>query len=139
MARIVLRYVTRRHHVCSGRPTPKDEFAYDTVKPHQLLDDDAKTYWRKWRLASAEHALVALDGRRVVGWFRYYLYDDVDLGACGTWVHPDYRGRGIGARLWKKVLRRYRPATMRAVTLSAGGRALVRMAHQKFKVKVVRF
>ncbi len=53
--------------------------------------------------------LVALDGKKVVGWSDLRPHDDGlarHVGVLGMGLLPDYRGRGIGRRLLDELLER---------------------------------
>jgi len=76
-------------------------------KKHPLLDEEAHNkmpglcYSARHLLqncSSADSAVIAKgSGGRVIGFARLW-----------TWVHPNYRRRGLALRMWKLLLRRNR-------------------------------
>jgi GNAT superfamily N-acetyltransferase len=67
--------------------------------------------------------VVELDGA-LIGFFSYGLNETTKLGEIGlNGVHPDFAGRGVGARMYAFILERMREAGMKAVEVGAGGDA----------------
>ncbi|MDA8233576.1 MAG: ribosomal protein S18-alanine N-acetyltransferase [Clostridia bacterium] len=60
---------------------------------HELSDNDLACY------------VVALDGDKVAGYAGMWIIID-EAHLTNVAVHPDYRGRGIGARLLEELLER---------------------------------
>jgi GNAT superfamily N-acetyltransferase len=132
-----IRHVDGCHYTCAGDGTA--ETIYEEVNPHRLLPRQAKDFWKTWCLSPSEHGFIALDGHRLVGFFRYYLEekDWWTLCAAGTWVAPSHRGQGIALKLWSAAQRREQCRRLEATVVSEGGQALVKAFQKKFpKVKV---
>lgn len=80
----------------------------------------------------AQFTVLAEDGKRLVGFFRYEFDAKGALCAAGTWVSPEERKRGLAAALWRHVLKRVRPRRVWVKTVSVGGRALVSALVREF-------
>ena len=89
---------------------------------------------REWGMRRVPHAVVAYDGFRLVGFFRFEFNPRARrLRACGTWVDPAYRKLRVAAKLWRAALAAFTPATVFVLTTSTGGRALVRKMKRIFR------
>jgi len=141
MKRTVLKVVEACHFVCCGDGNSGD---YNTpVDPSKTMHADARRCWVRWDLAPTDRAVVAYQGRKIVGWFRYYDdYWEDSRGwflAAGTWVHPDCRGQGIGVRLWKRFVKEEKSRRIGVVAVSEGGRGLteaIRRLYPRIKVNL---
>jgi len=80
----------------------------------------------------AHYAVLAEDGRRLVGFFRYEYGPNGTLRARGTWVDPKERGRGLAGALWRHVLKSAKPRRVWVKTVSEGGRGLVSALVREF-------
>lgn len=137
MKPVRIRYVGGCHYVCAGDATA--ETIYEAVGPHPKLPKQAKIFWRRWDLSPAEFGVIAIVGKRLVGFFRYYLEekDWWTMCAAGTWVDPDFRDRGIALKLWTRAQQREKCRRVEATVVSEGGRKLVEAFKKQFpKVKV---
>jgi len=72
----------------------------------------------------ADGGVLAWDGKRMVGFFRYFRECEGTVNASGTWVDPAYRRRGIAKKMWNRLIAR-RPSRVEVSTYTRGGRALV--------------
>jgi len=65
--------------------------------------------------------LVAEIDGRIVGFISYYLDESRRIGEIGNnAVHPDFQGRGIGPRMYARVLERMRQAGMKVAKVLTG-------------------
>jgi GNAT superfamily N-acetyltransferase len=129
-----LKLVKRPHVVCSGN----DPDNLDEVGPHRSLPGSARYFWKRAGLFSCDSAVIAMEGEQLVGFFRYWVEKPM-LQAAGTWVHPDYRGRGIAKKMWVKVLSQSWVKTVRFGTVSDGGRGMMKAVKTHFKPRRLRF
>lgn len=94
--------VGRKHFVCG---TSFDE----------RLDARMRRFWdtRYLDLVQADAAVIAMDHGNIVGFLRYLAgsYSAFPaLFGLGTYVLPEYRERGLAARLWGEAIHKVEPA-----------------------------
>lgn len=123
--RVRIRFVDSMHYICASNPCEK------------RLPPNALKFWKKQlNRVPATNALVATCDGRVVGFLRYRMASsiggDVALTTGGTWVDPSFRSRGIGTRMWRRMIATTRPLfssfqklTIYVTTVSERGAALV--------------
>lgn len=122
--RVRIRFVDSTHYVCASSPCEK------------RLPPNALKFWKeRLNRVPATNALVATCDGRVVGFLRYRMASsiggDVALATGGTWVDPSFRNRGIGTRMWRRMIVTLRPPlpfqalTIYVTTVSERGAALV--------------
>jgi ribosomal protein S18 acetylase RimI-like enzyme len=69
------------------------------------------------------------------GFFRFELEDEQNwpsLFACGTWVDPAFRGRGLASELWRRALKRFKPMQVQVNVASIEGSGLVEAVRREF-------
>lgn len=90
--------------------------------------------------AEADAATVAVHRGRIVGFFRYAVYNDenntLTLHAGGTWVDPNFRKQGLGSALWNIAINDVQPRKIIADVISRAGAALVHSIDNKVNVEV---
>ena len=103
--------------------------------PRAIFTGAAKDFWDEV-LDPVPRAIVAFDDGEIVGWVRYEITgpraseaygipdQDLVLWAAGTWVEPEYRGKGISHAMWGKLMQRYYPTYVKIRTITMGGRLL---------------
>ncbi len=87
-------------------------FIPDGVEPpdREIIEQpELKLYYENFGTGRADHCLVAEDDGSVVGavWTRImndYGHVDDETPSFAISLYPDYRGRGIGTRLMRKML-----------------------------------
>ncbi len=121
--------------------------SFDGVTGHQLLEQRygqiGGRSWREWKASEIEAAfrqrsdslLVAEVGDVIVGVVSFRLDYQRQIGHIGNnGVDPRFQGRGIGTRMYERVLAIFRDAGMRfaEVTTGSGGEASrARRAYEK--------
>jgi len=66
-----------------------------------------------------DKVLVAEEDNKIVGYATYYIDENRKVGTVGNnAVHPNFRGRGIGSALHKKVLEELEKAGMEIALVS---------------------
>ena len=105
-----LRVVGSRHYVCSA--------AWNDTR----FSRSARRLLA--HCADANHAVIATDGRELVGFFRWFD-GEFDTCAAGTWVHPAFRRSGLALRMWTKALASQK-GCFEVVTATRAGEAFVR-------------
>ena len=82
----------------------------------------------------ANLAYTSTSNGQLVGYFLVrYDIELRTLDACGTWVHPDFRGCHIAQRLWERALRTLDPVEIEVTTISKGGKGLVMKLEKRWK------
>jgi GNAT superfamily N-acetyltransferase len=76
-------------------------------------------------LDPVQYAVVLTDRKQIVGFLRYEFDELGQLCDAGTWVASSLRGKGIGSRLWRYLLRKARPRAVWVRAVTPGGRALI--------------
>ena len=122
-----LRVVNHTHYLLSGR---HHDHNYASPPPKQLTSLSARNFWEKYLEYidyefDQAHAVVITDSGKIIAFFRYILHD-AQLTACGTWVSPKYRRRGLGIRMWTYVLKRNSIKQIGVYTASMEGVRLVK-------------
>ena len=81
--------------------------------PKELRSRSARRFWRHYNLTDSDGCAYALQAGLLVGFFRFSeclsSKGERCLMANGTWVHPAFRNKGLGTRLWEKVIARKGP------------------------------
>jgi len=108
--------------------------------PPKWLDGRAVDWWLNFArldcIGLPNTATVVWDETTatMAGFFRYRVYDtpggERRLKMLGTWVHPDYRGRGIATMLWTEAFNGV--DRISAVTLNPTSRHLLEKVVAKF-------
>lgn len=127
---IRVKLVEACHFVCAGDGTGKDFCRY--VDPSPLLPKPAREFWEYCDFAPCAAASIALDGSRLVGFFRFYRPEPKRIHAAGTWVNPRYRGQGIGLKLWSCALRASQIKAVTVTAISTDGERLVASVQGRF-------
>lgn len=78
-----------------------------------------------WCSTPAHYTVLAVDGRKLLGFLRFDFSPRGVVRARGTWVAPEARGAGLAREMWIFLLRKTRPRAVWVKTVSPGGRALV--------------
>ncbi len=105
------------------------------VNPHPLCRNPAVDpcpagltpgVWKRlagWGCSTTSRAVVAEESGKVVGFFRFrrVTHSQEAMKACGTWVHPQLRGKEVARRLWEQALERFQPDIVWVGTVSRGG------------------
>ena len=110
---------------------------------HPVCGDDCpsfaspamKAFWNTRSLDSCDMAVVAYDGEKLVGFFRFYNRYPT-LWAGGTYLQASYRDRGIAAKLWQRAIKFLKPDEVCVTTTSRGGQKLVQSLKRKYKTIV---
>lgn len=110
------------HFVCCGKVEIGG--GWGTVPPSFLLPQPAQAFWKANSLDPCDRAVIALDGGKLRGFFRYYWLDD-GIFAAGTWVGHHARGKGVALRMWRKALELEQPKRVEVTAVSPGGEGLV--------------
>jgi ribosomal protein S18 acetylase RimI-like enzyme len=121
--------------------------AFDGVTAHQLLEqrygEIGGRPWREWKAAEIDRSfrqqpdsfIVAELGGAVVGVVSFHLDRQRLIGEIGNnGVDPCFQGRGIGTRMYERVLEIFRDSGMRFAQVSTGlgdGAARARRAYEK--------
>jgi GNAT superfamily N-acetyltransferase len=95
------------------------------------LPGHMKAFWRSRSLENSHGAVLAYDGEKLIGFFRYNNGPRKAMYAYGTYVLPKYRSRGVAIKLWKRALRKEKPKHIHVFTTSTGGRKLVEALGKK--------
>lgn len=101
---------------------------------------DMRMKYVEWAYVSrGDRAIVALDGDKLVGLWRFSLLPKrrggrivKHISSEGTWVHPKYRNRGIAKRLWSLGIRSSTPIEVQVIVASRGGMTLVNVMRKQF-------
>lgn len=122
-----VRFVGPKHYIlASGGPR---EHAPAPIR----LPFGARSLWTDWGLGECNGAVVVTTQNEIVGFFRFnWDAEECHIQACGTWVSLTHRGTGLARRMWRRVLRAFPIATIRAVGVSPGGKALIRSLRAEF-------
>jgi GNAT superfamily N-acetyltransferase len=88
-------------------------------------------FWKSRCLGSSHGAVIAYDGKKVIGFFRWdkswkYMY------GYGTYVLGKYRRQGVAVKLWKRALKKIKPRQVYVVITSYSGEALAFALKKKF-------
>lgn len=79
-----------------------------------------REFWATCGLAEADHAVIAVDARRLVGVFRFSVRRDI-LWAAGTWVASAHRRQGLATRMWEMARDRFAVKLVDVVTATDAG------------------
>ena len=121
------------------------KFIYHSNRKHPLISLDLKTeeykvlptslkhFIHKWDYPDASVILLASDGNKLAGVFRFSFSKNGErLYASGTWIKPRYRKEHLALKLWKKTLIKYNPTSIYVFTNSHAGHKLVSKLKKKF-------
>jgi len=104
------------------------------------LPVDMKKFWNSRKLDSADGAILALDGDKIIGFFRYFFPDWIPKSrrkkcchAIGTYVMTDYRRMGVGKSLWEIAIKKLKPHVIDVVLTSMGSVKLVKSLREKYE------
>ena len=120
--RVRIRFVDETHYIlhCDGGGRPLA--CSDPRVPEQ-----AQRWISKHLSGTVDAAIVATSAGKLVGFFRFdYVKHKSRRGrrairALGTWVHHDFRRRGIATRMWTLAKRATRRTVIHVYTVSQSG------------------
>ena len=92
---MIIRKLNKDHYLCKRQPYKN---------PSKLLSIGAKRFWNNYSLDCCDGAYGAFDNGKLIGFVRFESYDQTYY-ACGTYVEPNYRRKGIGKILWNKLVK----------------------------------
>ena len=119
-------YITSKHYCTKGIPDDP---------PKQLIgNSSAYDFYDRYALAPAQYVAVAY-APTLVGFFRYDLDRKDAMIAAGTWVHPKYRGQGLGQALWAKALQKHSPSIVYVQPVTSYGKRFVSNLKKVFDVR----
>jgi hypothetical protein len=124
-----LREVTN-HYVIDGEGTDN----YNSVIPSKKLPKNAKLWFNKWEVGESTNAIVATHNGKLVGFFRFAIEgkNRTELTTCGTWCSANFRKHGLAFRMWTIVIKKYQPKYIYSVTMSLGGKRLLKKICEQF-------
>lgn len=121
---MIIRKLNKEHYLCKGQ---YNRF-YET-KPSKRLSIGAKRFWNKYDFNSCSGAYGAFENGKLIGFVRFSksAYDNT-MYACGTYIEPNYRRKGIAKILWSKFVKlaKREEKCIEVCTASRGGRALIK-------------
>lgn len=91
-----------------------------------------KNFWKSRQLENAHGAVLAYDGKKLIGWFRWNYGSRAEIYAYGTYVLSEYRSQGVAIKLWRRALRATSAEYVHVFTTSYGGRKLCSALEKKF-------
>lgn len=91
-----------------------------------------KKFWKSRQLENAHGAVLAYDGKNLIGWFRWNRGGYREIYAYGTYVLSEYRSQGVAVKLWRRALKAADVETVHVFTTSYGGRRLCSTLKKKF-------
>lgn len=97
---------------------------YKTCPAPRRLHRDAVKHWNDWSIGGCDGAVIMCVSRELVAFLRFNRTRR-ELHAVGTWVAPEWRGRGIARRLWREMLGKHRAKSVIVTVATAGGKALI--------------
>lgn len=121
---VKIKTVSYRHPICFSK-CPKQ------------LDPLMHKFWytRNLSYIEADGAVIATDGDKIVGFFRYMVgkykwYDSI--GGLGTYIMPEYRNIKLASKMWAAALKKIKPAFVIITMTSRKMNLLVKSLERKF-------
>lgn len=113
---------------------------------HLLGDDIFSLVYPDWRKSQRAYIkslcmgkdrnniLVVENGGHVIGFISYFVNRQKHSGELGlNAVHPNYRGKGIGPRMYRHVLMAMKEKGVRIVSVGTGGDNSHSAAHRAYE------
>lgn len=127
MSKVRLRLVDENHPVCAS--------ALEDW-PLARLPANARMHIKKWNVAEAEWAVIAMNGDTMVGFYRFQLWRNY-IVSLGTWVDPSHRRMGMASRMWSKAISEFPGYKVEVTAVSGSGEAFVEFIKSRYPEKVV--
>lgn len=99
-----------------------NDICYENCPYH--LDEAFQRFWKSRALYSCDHAFIAQEGKKIIGFFRFDNLEGTLYGA-GTYILPAYRKLGIAKKLWNKAIKYYNPHSIEVCITSSGAEKLI--------------
>lgn len=120
---ITYRLVTKEHRAC-GEKAPED------------FGSLGKRFWNSRELGQAQGAIIAMSNGNMIGCLRYNSHPSSRgrrMSAFGTYIVPEFRGTGVGTKLWTKLIKKQKIISVDVCLTTRGAAALIRSLEKKVR------
>lgn len=102
-------------------------FSSDDMRESQLQPAALRRFIAGLDVAACDRAIMAtMPGVGIIGCMRYTMAPGGRLEACGTWVAPAYRRRGVATSMWDEARRSEPLESVCAMAVTRAGQGFLR-------------